>query len=89
MAPSMTSWKGLAVAALGGLAAPALGNAVLPRDAVPAGFVAAPYYPAPNGGWTRDWAESYAKAQALVEQMTLAEKVNLTAGTGLFMGACD
>ncbi len=27
------------------------------RDAVPSGLVAAPYYPAPYGGWTPDWAQ--------------------------------
>jgi beta-glucosidase len=44
-----------------------------------------PYYPTPKGGWLAEWRDSYAKAQALVAQMTLAEKVNLTTGTGLFM----
>ncbi|KAI1444831.1 glycoside hydrolase family 3 protein [Annulohypoxylon stygium] len=58
------------------------------RDPVPSGYVAAPYYPAPYGGWTDDWSESYDKAIKLVSQMTLAEKVNITAGTGLFMGPC-
>ena len=56
------------------------------RDAVPAGYVAAPYYPTPEGGWAANWTESYAKAAALVRNMTLAEKVNLTTGTGLYMG---
>ena|SRR3569833_4781309 len=56
------------------------------RDAVPAGYVAQPYYPSPYGGWTSDWADSYAKAWKLVSNMTLAEKTNITAGTGLFMG---
>ena len=56
------------------------------RDPVPAGYVAAPYYPTSQGGWAADWTESYAKAAALVRNMTLAEKVNLTAGTGLYMG---
>ena len=51
-----------------------------------AGYVAAPYYPTPHGGWIEAWANAYAKAQALVEQMTLAEKTNITAGTGLYMG---
>ncbi|KAL3428422.1 beta-glucosidase F [Phlyctema vagabunda] len=58
------------------------------RDDVPAGFVAAPYYPAPPGGWIGSWADSYAKAQIVVANMTLAEKVNLTTGTGLLMGPC-
>jgi beta-glucosidase len=56
------------------------------RAPVPAGYVAAPYYPAPYGGWAGDWTESYEKAVNLVSQMTLAEKVNLTAGTGQYMG---
>ncbi|KAI2615909.1 glycoside hydrolase family 3 protein [Hypoxylon sp. NC1633] len=55
------------------------------RDPVPNGYVAAPYYPTPYGGWADDWSESYKKAVDLVSQMTLAEKVNITAGTGLFM----
>lgn len=58
------------------------------RDSVPAGYVAAPYYPTPKGGWVADWKSSYAKAQAVVANMTLAEKVNLTTGTGLYMGRC-
>ena len=56
------------------------------RDDVPAGYVAAPYYPTPHGGWIEAWADAYSKAQALVEQMTLAEKTNITAGSGLYMG---
>ncbi|KAL9088309.1 MAG: hypothetical protein Q9165_006234 [Trypethelium subeluteriae] len=58
------------------------------RDAVPAEYVAKPYYPTPNGGWISDWQTSYAKASAVVRNMTLAEKVNLTSGTGYFMGPC-
>ncbi|KAF2132296.1 glycoside hydrolase family 3 protein [Dothidotthia symphoricarpi CBS 119687] len=58
------------------------------RDAVPAGYVTPPYYPAPHGGWVSDWSESYRKASLLVSNMTLAEKTNLTAGTGIFMGRC-
>ncbi|RYC91843.1 putative beta-glucosidase F [Fusarium oxysporum f. sp. narcissi] len=49
------------------------------------GFVAAPYYPAPYGGWDEAWADSYARAKKMVDSMTLAEKTNITAGTGLFM----
>jgi hypothetical protein len=49
---------------------------------VPAGYVAAPYYPAPHGGWTSDWSESYRKASLIVSNLTLAEKTNITAGTG-------
>lgn len=61
-------------------------NALEQRDSVPAGYVAAPYYPTPLGGWASEWSASYAKAAALVANMTLAEKVNLTAGTGLYIG---
>ena len=56
--------------------------------AVPEGYVAAPWYPTPHGGWTPDWAESYAKAADLVANMTLAEKTNITTGTGYFMDRC-
>ncbi|KAL5334479.1 putative beta-glucosidase F [Aspergillus crustosus] len=47
-----------------------------------------PYYPAPNGGWVLNWAEAYQTAHSIVKNMTLAEKVNLTTGTGIFMGPC-
>ncbi|KAL4797639.1 glycoside hydrolase superfamily [Aspergillus venezuelensis] len=47
-----------------------------------------PYYPAPNGGWVSNWAEAYQKAQNVVRNLTLAEKVNLTTGTGIYMGPC-
>ncbi|KAH6611420.1 hypothetical protein Trco_001440 [Trichoderma cornu-damae] len=52
---------------------------------VPDGYYVPPYYPAPYGGWIDDWRESYAKAKALVDSMTLAEKTNITAGTGIYM----
>ncbi|KAM0546221.1 hypothetical protein ACHAPJ_011007 [Fusarium lateritium] len=55
------------------------------RANAPDGYHAAPYYPAPYGGWVEDWAESYAKAKKLVDSMTLAEKTNITAGTGIYM----
>lgn len=65
------------------------GNTTLEkRDDVPAGFVAPPYYPTPKGGWLPSWTDSYAKAAKVVANMTLAEKVNLTSGTGLLMGPC-
>lgn len=57
-----------------------------PRDSVPAGYVAVPYYPSPRGGWVASWSESYAKAEAMVSNMTLAEKTNITAGVGYWMG---
>ncbi|KNG44253.1 glycoside hydrolase family 3 protein [Stemphylium lycopersici] len=62
--------------------------AIQQRDPVPQGYVAPPYYPTPHGGWVSDWSESYRKASLLVSNMTLAEKTNLTAGTGIFMGRC-
>lgn len=52
----------------------------------PANYVSLPYYPAPHGGWVGSWEDSYAKAKDLVDQMTLAEKTNITSGTGIFMG---
>ncbi|KAF2751699.1 glycoside hydrolase family 3 protein [Sporormia fimetaria CBS 119925] len=64
------------------------GVAVNKRLPVPAGYVAPPYYPAPHGGWTPDWSESYRKASLIVSGLTLAEKANITAGTGIFMGRC-
>jgi beta-glucosidase len=82
MAPVMSVLSN-AVLVVSGLAT--LSNAaVVPRQS--AGYVAAPYYPAPYGGWTANWADSYAKAKALVDKMTLAEKTNITAGTGIYMG---
>jgi beta-glucosidase len=45
-----------------------------------------PWYPTPLGGTVSQWAESYKKAVELVKQMSLAEKVNITTGTGWQMG---
>ncbi|OAA70341.1 Glycoside hydrolase, family 3 [Cordyceps fumosorosea ARSEF 2679] len=45
-----------------------------------------PWYPTPKGGTVSQWAESYAKAAKMVGSMTLAEKVNITTGTGWAMG---
>lgn len=50
------------------------------RDDVPSEYKASPYYPTPPGGWVVSWADAYSKAQAVVSNMTLAEKVNLTTG---------
>ncbi|KAF2005232.1 glycoside hydrolase family 3 protein [Amniculicola lignicola CBS 123094] len=47
-----------------------------------------PWYPAPKGGTVKEWEESYKKAEALVKQMTLVEKVNITSGTGWSMQMC-
>lgn len=57
-------------------------------DPVPPGYESPSYYPAPKGGWVPEWADSYDKAHDIVSNMTLAEKVNLTTGTGYFMGQC-
>ena len=62
-----------------------IGAGIEERDSLPAGYKASPYYPTPNGGWIASWNESYAKAAAVVQNMTLAEKVNLTSGVGYFM----
>ncbi|KAK2784302.1 hypothetical protein FQN52_009107 [Onygenales sp. PD_12] len=63
-------------------------SALSERAKVADGFESPPYYPAPAGGWVPEWEEAYAKAHAVVANMTLAEKVNLTSGTGYFMGPC-
>ncbi|KAF1991563.1 glycoside hydrolase family 3 protein [Aulographum hederae CBS 113979] len=47
-----------------------------------------PWYPTPKGGTVREWKESYRKASALVKQMTVVEKVNITTGTGWMMDMC-
>ncbi|KAF9884869.1 hypothetical protein FE257_000936 [Aspergillus nanangensis] len=48
----------------------------------------ASWFPSPRGGSLENWAEDYRKAQALVDRMTLTEKVNITTGTGWQMGLC-
>ncbi|KAH7176943.1 glycoside hydrolase superfamily [Dactylonectria macrodidyma] len=80
MAIKKASWVLLPFLAIG-LAAPNPSE----KRATTAGYYALPYYPAPYGGWVDEWATSYAKAKKLVDSMTLAEKTNITAGTGLFM----
>jgi len=47
-----------------------------------------PYYPSPWGNGDGDWAGAYEKAIALVKQLTLEEKVNLTTGTGWELDRC-
>ncbi|KAG6015333.1 hypothetical protein E4U54_003677 [Claviceps lovelessii] len=56
------------------------------KSFVPDAYFVPAYYPAPYGGWTKDWQESYRKARAFVDSMTLAEKTNITGGSGIFMG---
>ncbi|KAI5918925.1 glycoside hydrolase family 3 protein [Camillea tinctor] len=84
----MEASSGLRCLSLLLLAASSSASVIQRRDPVPAGYVAAPYYPAPYGGWDDTWSESYSKAIEMVSKMTLAEKVNITAGTGMFMGPC-
>ncbi|KAH6688995.1 glycosyl hydrolase family 3 N terminal domain-containing protein [Plectosphaerella plurivora] len=67
---------------LAATAAPATSSALLPRDPVPPGYVAVSTYPTPHGGWDPDWVDSYARAKAMVDRMTLAEKTNITSGSG-------
>ena len=76
----------------------AVAGAVLVATAASGGFVykklaqaplyglSPPWYPTPRGGTARSWAESYRKASSMVRRMTLAEKVNVTTGTGWMMG---
>ena len=45
-----------------------------------------PWYPSPAGGIEDKWAVAYEKAAKMVAKMTLAEKVNVTTGTGWEMG---
>lgn len=45
-----------------------------------------PWYPSPKGGSSKNWEKSYSLAAQVVGKMTLAEKVNITTGTGWSMG---
>ncbi|KAK1977159.1 hypothetical protein LZ30DRAFT_275646 [Colletotrichum cereale] len=83
---STVSVKSLAITLLVSQVSLCDGAVINARSEVPAGYVAAPYYPAPYGGWASDWSDSYRKAKALVDRMTLAEKTNITSGTGIYMG---
>ncbi|KAI9652890.1 MAG: hypothetical protein M1831_006319 [Alyxoria varia] len=47
-----------------------------------------PWYPSPRGGTLKRWKSSYTKAAKMVQEMSLAEKVNITTGTGWMMGMC-
>ncbi len=46
------------------------------------------WYPSPLGGTSKNWEESYRKAQEMVSKMTLIEKVNVTSGIGWAQGLC-
>ncbi|KAL9105027.1 MAG: hypothetical protein Q9163_000124 [Psora crenata] len=54
-----------------------------PRDGL-----SPPWYPTPRGGAAKTWQTSYEKASAMVEKMSLVEKVNITTGTGWGMNLC-
>ncbi|KAK7538732.1 glycoside hydrolase superfamily [Phyllosticta citribraziliensis] len=56
--------------------------------AAPSEYTSPPWYPTPVAGWLDEWGEAYAKAAKLVSRMTLAEKTNITSGTGILMGRC-
>ncbi|KAM0479978.1 hypothetical protein ACHAPX_004557 [Trichoderma viride] len=73
--------------AIAGAIADADNEQLSARDSAAVTYYVPPYYPAPYGGWVADWQDSYAKAKALVDSMTLAEKTNITAGTGIYMGS--
>lgn len=64
------------------------GDFLYKRTDLPAEYSTLGYYPTPVGGWVDEWADAYEKAQKIVSNMTLAEKVNLTSGTGYLMGPC-
>ena len=49
----------------------------------PADGQSPPWYPSPLGGMQKTWQESYEKARAMVTEMTLPEKVNVTTGIGV------
>jgi hypothetical protein len=68
-------------ASLGGLGTFVLKNS--PKDGL-----SPPWYPTPRGGTVGSWEESYKKAHAMVEKMSLVEKVNVTTGVGWSMGMC-
>ncbi|EFQ29728.1 glycosyl hydrolase family 3 N terminal domain-containing protein [Colletotrichum graminicola M1.001] len=63
---STFSVKSLAIGLLASQVSLCDGAVINPRDAVPAGYVAAPYYPAPYGGWVSDWSDSYRKAKLIL-----------------------
>ncbi|KAK1967638.1 glycoside hydrolase family 3 protein [Colletotrichum sublineola] len=62
--------KSLAITLLASQVSLCDGAVINARSDVPAGYVAAPYYPAPYGGWVSEWSDSYMKAKQLVDRMT-------------------
>ena len=55
------------------------------KGPLPAGYGSPPYYPTPLGGYVSEWTAAYQKAATVIRKMSLAEKVNITTGTGLQM----
>lgn len=47
-----------------------------------------PWYPSPLGGTLDPWSKSYGKAKAMVDRMTLVDKVNITTGVGWSQDLC-
>ena len=62
--------------------AAAAGGGIVVYKTAPKDGLSPPWYPTPRGGSMKNWEESYEKARALVEKMSLVEKVNVTTGTG-------
>lgn len=56
--------------------------------ATPLHMPSTPWYRSKLGGTDPAWADAYAKAAAMVSQMTVTEKVNVTTGVGWQMGMC-
>ncbi|KAI9887887.1 MAG: hypothetical protein M1823_000275 [Watsoniomyces obsoletus] len=77
----------LAILVGGLLAIVSVGGVWVYKTAPPDGQ-SPPWYPTPRGGTVPEWQEAYEKASAMVRRMTLAEKVNITTGTGWMMGMC-
>jgi beta-glucosidase-like glycosyl hydrolase len=73
---------------LGGLIGVILGSGVWVWKTAPLDGQSPPWYPTPQGGTLDSWKESYEKAAAMVNRMTLVEKVNITTGTGWSQGLC-
>ncbi|KAK1995839.1 glycosyl hydrolase family 3 N terminal domain-containing protein [Colletotrichum falcatum] len=67
---SALSVKSLAIAFLANQVSLCDGAVINARSDVPPEYVAAPYYPAPYGGWASDWSESYRRAFETVSSMT-------------------
>ncbi|KAK8089428.1 glycosyl hydrolase family 3 N terminal domain-containing protein [Apiospora hydei] len=76
-----------ALCALLGQSTIVLGQGYTNESEVPLYGLSPPVYPSPkgSGGSSARWTDAYARAQAIVAQATLEEKLNLTRG---FVGQC-